>query len=230
MPWKPPAVGSKTRPYDERWRRIRAQTLQAEPLCRLCLAGGKTVSATVVDHIVPLADGGTHAQSNLQPLCKRCHDAIKTPADVAARDRAKETGLSVVAVAFEVDFAGAGVMDQRCLRRLFATAMGWANAHAVSLAAMDGIVSAARGGSLPRMQAVIVTDDARWARTVAGVLQIEPRIQPMNVEPPSGKVGTEAAWLRERYGTERDARTEQTVGGQIAAVLREPAKADRLRE
>jgi hypothetical protein len=28
-----------------------------------------------VDHIVPRARGGTHEDSNLQPLCKNCHDA-----------------------------------------------------------------------------------------------------------------------------------------------------------
>lgn len=31
------------------------------------------VAAKHVDHIVPLKDGGTHAFSNLQSLCRSCH-------------------------------------------------------------------------------------------------------------------------------------------------------------
>lgn len=218
MPWRPPAVGKKT-PYDARWQRLSKQTLRSEPLCRLCLAAGRTVAASIVDHIKPLADGGTHATDNLQPLCKRCHDAIKTPADVAARERAKEIDLSVIAVAFGVEFAGAGVIDQRSIRRLLASGMGWQAAHVVSLAALDGIVTAARLGSLPRLKSVIITDDARWARAIAAVLGVEPSIQAMNADPPSADSGPEMAWLRERYGSERDARTEPTLGTQVARVL-----------
>jgi 5-methylcytosine-specific restriction enzyme A len=219
MPWKPASVGKQRTPYDERWKRIRAQKLQSEPLCRLCLSAGRTVSATVVDHIIPLAEGGTHDTANLQPLCKRCHDAIKTPADVAARKRAESVGLQIIAVAFGVEFAGAGVMDQRAIRRIFASGMDWQAAHTVSLAAMDGIVAAARAGALPRLKSVIVTDDARWARMIASLLGVEACVQPMNIDPPSVDGGAEMAWLRERYGSERDARSAPSVGTQAETTL-----------
>lgn len=61
------------RGYDARWRRIRLRVLREAPLCVDCAARGITTAATDVDHIVPLAHGGTHARSNLQSLCKPCH-------------------------------------------------------------------------------------------------------------------------------------------------------------
>ncbi|GAB5501332.1 MAG: HNH endonuclease signature motif containing protein [Pseudohongiellaceae bacterium] len=59
---------STARGYDAKWRRIRNRVLAGEPNCRVC---GRV--ATEVDHITPLTRGGTHALSNLQPLCKSCH-------------------------------------------------------------------------------------------------------------------------------------------------------------
>ena len=61
------------RGYGSNWRRRREQVLSREPLCRSCSDQGKTVEATDVDHIVPLADGGDHSDDNLQPLCHECH-------------------------------------------------------------------------------------------------------------------------------------------------------------
>lgn len=218
MPWKPASVGRQRTPYDERWKRIRAQTLQSEPLCRLCLAGGKTVPATVVDHIVPLADGGTHDSGNLQPLCKRCHDAIKTPADVAARDRAASVGLQVVVVDFGATMQGAGVLDQRVIRRAFAAGMGWQLAHALSLAALEGVVAAAQRGDLPRLNAVLVTDDARWGVATAQRLGVQPTVQAMTDRPAHAQADAEAAWLRERWGSERDARQPPSQGPQVSSA------------
>ena len=57
------------RGYDAEWRRIRAAILEAEPLCRMCQA-----VATEVDHIVPMHRGGTNHPSNLQPMCRSCHN------------------------------------------------------------------------------------------------------------------------------------------------------------
>lgn len=61
------------RGYDARWRRIRGMQLSSSPLCVHCQANGHTTPANEVDHITPLANGGTHAFSNLQSLCKSCH-------------------------------------------------------------------------------------------------------------------------------------------------------------
>lgn len=61
----------------------RLRRLRHEPLCRDCKARGQTTAATVPDHIVPLAFGGTDADDNIQCLCDECH-AIKTAAEGAA--------------------------------------------------------------------------------------------------------------------------------------------------
>ena len=61
------------RGYDGAWRKIRTAFLSAHPLCRHCEAAGVTTPAREVDHIRPLADGGTNAWTNLQPLCKSHH-------------------------------------------------------------------------------------------------------------------------------------------------------------
>jgi 5-methylcytosine-specific restriction protein A len=70
---------------DRRWQRTQAEQLQREPYCRLCRAKGKQVRAEEVDHIRPLADGGSFSDlSNLQSLCRPCHYE-KTERENAAR-------------------------------------------------------------------------------------------------------------------------------------------------
>ena len=61
------------RGYDRHWQRLRLIVLNAEPLCRPCLAEGREVAAHHVDHVVALAQGGTNDLSNLVPLCHSCH-------------------------------------------------------------------------------------------------------------------------------------------------------------
>ncbi len=70
---------SASRGYGERWRKLRIQVLNAEPLCRICAREGRTTGATVVDHIIPHKGNSEllYSRENLQPLCKRHHD-IKT--------------------------------------------------------------------------------------------------------------------------------------------------------
>jgi hypothetical protein len=60
---------------DPDWLKRRKRILDREPWCRACAELGYRTKATTVDHIVPRARGGTHEDSNLQPLCKLCHDA-----------------------------------------------------------------------------------------------------------------------------------------------------------
>lgn len=57
--------------------------LARHPLCVECQAKGMVVAAAEVDHIVPLADGGTNDDENLQSLCKSCH----------SRKTARESGF-----------------------------------------------------------------------------------------------------------------------------------------
>ncbi|HAK62641.1 MAG TPA: HNH endonuclease [Alphaproteobacteria bacterium] len=51
----------------------RIRRLRKEPLCRDCLTDGRTTEATVPDHIIPLAKGGTDHDSNIRCLCHKCH-------------------------------------------------------------------------------------------------------------------------------------------------------------
>ena len=40
----------------------------------MCIEDGKTVIATMVDHIIPILKGGDKwDRNNLQPLCAKCH-------------------------------------------------------------------------------------------------------------------------------------------------------------
>ena len=76
------------RGYDARWVKLRRLHLQGEPLCRRCAAQGRVTAADLVDHIVPIAEGGAVLdEDNLQSLCRRCHDA-KTAEDLARRRQA----------------------------------------------------------------------------------------------------------------------------------------------
>jgi 5-methylcytosine-specific restriction protein A len=65
------------RGYGRQHVRLRAQLLAQEPLCRLCAQKNppRVTAATIADHIVPIAKGGAvHDITNMQPVCKPCHD------------------------------------------------------------------------------------------------------------------------------------------------------------
>ena len=66
------------RGYDYKWNKVASFVRRTEPICRMC----KNKLAEMVDHVVPLKQGGERlALDNLQPLCNKCHVA-KTAADV----------------------------------------------------------------------------------------------------------------------------------------------------
>ncbi len=69
-------------------QRDRAQVLAEEPYCRRCLEQGKHVRADEVDHIVPLAAGGSDERANKQALCRPCHE-VKSKAERAAAPRSQ---------------------------------------------------------------------------------------------------------------------------------------------
>lgn len=72
---EPARLSPSARGYDRAWQRIRQRILSTNPLCAHCRADGRVTLATEVDHIVPLREGGTHDDNNLQPLCKSCHSS-----------------------------------------------------------------------------------------------------------------------------------------------------------
>lgn len=59
-----------------RWRRLRDLVLGRRPLCVACQAEGLVVAATCVDHVQDVRDAPHLAlePSNLQPLCRSCHN------------------------------------------------------------------------------------------------------------------------------------------------------------
>ena len=60
------------------WNRLRAHALRRDGYqCVQCGAMGRRLE---VDHVTPLADGGTDDLANLQTLCRDCHFA-KTQAE-----------------------------------------------------------------------------------------------------------------------------------------------------
>lgn len=65
------------------WKRLRAEVLASEPLCRMCKARGLVVPATDVDHINN--NTGDYTDDNrreaLQSLCHECHSR-KTAAEM----------------------------------------------------------------------------------------------------------------------------------------------------
>lgn len=89
MPTAPPRISSKIKSPRKAWghdnksstqrgygwdhQKARERLLQREPLCRECSKHGLVKVATIADHIVNLAAGGSRSESNLQPLCTSCH-------------------------------------------------------------------------------------------------------------------------------------------------------------
>ena len=63
-----------------RWRRIRDEQLEREPLCRFCLEADPplVVEARVCDHVEPhRGDVDAFWRGPFQSLCKTCHDSEK---------------------------------------------------------------------------------------------------------------------------------------------------------
>jgi 5-methylcytosine-specific restriction protein A len=52
---------------------IRATVLNEEPRCYVCGGGG--TEADYVDHVRPLAEGGSDERYNLRRICRACSNA-----------------------------------------------------------------------------------------------------------------------------------------------------------
>ena len=62
--------------HTQRWRQLRMQYLQRNPLCIECQKRGRIRAATVCDHIIPdrVNDLSFFDVSNIQALCASCHN------------------------------------------------------------------------------------------------------------------------------------------------------------
>ena len=56
-------------------QRLRADLFRRHPLCVLCLAKQpqRVSAATIRDHVIPLAEGGSDEETNVQAICAQCH-------------------------------------------------------------------------------------------------------------------------------------------------------------
>lgn len=200
-----------SRRYGDAWRKTRKATLRGQPLCALCLVGGKVVPAVIVDHKVPLEDGGTNAQENLQPLCKRCHDAVKTPADV--NERKKQENASVVLhVAWIGTVDAQDCWDMRPMRRQLAKIHGWVIAHELINAAAYGVAALQLVDKAVR-PIVVVIDDCGQAKIIKARTGVKLAIEPEGKAPRISKAD-EDVFLVSRYELERQARRAVTNGHQ----------------
>lgn len=85
--------------YPSNWNSIRNKVYQRDRYeCQNCGAkGGPKGNAELhAHHIVPLSDGGSNKTSNLQTLCKDCHDAIHQNEKMAPTRRIDRSGTSTL--------------------------------------------------------------------------------------------------------------------------------------
>lgn len=69
----------------------RAALFAANPWCAICLPKGMRVLAQIRDHKVPLAEGGSDEDSNIQGICKPC-DKVKSAAETARGRGVQKSG------------------------------------------------------------------------------------------------------------------------------------------
>ena len=61
--------------HTKRWKNLRDYVMARSPLCAECLKHGIITAGQLVDHIIPIADGGAEMDiNNLQVLCAACHN------------------------------------------------------------------------------------------------------------------------------------------------------------
>lgn len=102
--WAKPSVAADIRIRGRKGQELRRRHLQGEPLCRECQKAGLVVAATIVDHIVGLAEGQRRgwsadqieAPTNKQSLCKRHSDEKTAGESHAARGSRYGGGSTLV--------------------------------------------------------------------------------------------------------------------------------------
>ena len=180
-------------------------------MCRLCLSAGKVEPATVVDHIVPLAEGGTHATDNLMPLCKRCHDTIKTPADNTRMAKVIPCVLRLVWPSLRS--AIPCTVNAVELRFSLSSKMPIGEAQAIATAAVEGVVKASQRGDLKSASVSIVLDDSRLAKHLVACYGVEIEEIPHHGEEDQSN-SKHADWFEAFKSNERIKRSHSPTGSQ----------------
>jgi 5-methylcytosine-specific restriction protein A len=79
---KPDAVKRIT---GRRLQRLRDELFARDPLCAECRRRGRVALARIRDHIIPLFEGGTEDDGNVQGLCFDCNDEKSLAESLRAR-------------------------------------------------------------------------------------------------------------------------------------------------
>ncbi len=72
-----------------RLQAMRERLFKDNPLCVECDRLGRVTLATQRDHIIPLAEGGTDGDDNVQGLCRACHEGKSLAEALRGRQRAR---------------------------------------------------------------------------------------------------------------------------------------------
>ena len=66
---------SSKRGYDRTWKRVRLLYIQAHPICEDCEDQGVITPADLVDHVIPIKEGGSRLSfDNLRSQCNDHHE------------------------------------------------------------------------------------------------------------------------------------------------------------
>jgi 5-methylcytosine-specific restriction protein A len=84
--WHSQHAAPPARVTGRKLQRLRDDLFARQPFCQVC----RVRVADVRDHIVPLAEGGTDTEDNVQAACQECSD-LKTQAE-ARRGRERMSG------------------------------------------------------------------------------------------------------------------------------------------
>ena len=78
----------------KRWRLFRAVFRLENPFCVQCKSSGNLVPMELVDHIIPIQEGGSEFEvSNCQSLCHSCHN-VKRAKEKARKETTEKYNLA----------------------------------------------------------------------------------------------------------------------------------------
>lgn len=85
--WDAPRANPVVRKRGHWLMDARRRLFERQPLCEPCQQAGRLTVATIRDHKIPLAEGGTEDESNEQAICEPCHRAKSQQEAMRGRTR-----------------------------------------------------------------------------------------------------------------------------------------------